>query len=132
MKVFHYLNFLFIFLLLVGICVVEDMLVSKSLREIQTMCYQIETQLDEEQDELKNMSIVLSVDNLEQKWGEDESKLCYLVHHKNIQEIGQEIAKLKYYISSDDVHAFKVSLSSIKAYCHNYLHFMGANWHNIL
>jgi hypothetical protein len=58
--------------------------------------------------------------------------LCYLVHHKNIQEIGQEISKMKLYISSDDKEAFKVSLSTIRAYCHNYFHFMGASWHNIL
>ena len=132
MKVFHYLNFAFIFLLLIGICVVEDLLVSNSLKEIQTQCYKIETSLERERDDLKNMEIVVLIDNLEYKWTEDESKLCYLVHHKNSQEIGQEIAKLKQYISSNDAAAFKVSLSSIKSYCHNYLHFMGANWHNIL
>ena len=132
MKVFHYVNFVLIFLILVGICIAEDLLVSNSLREIQTQCYQIETSLKEENDDLKNMKIVLLIDNLEYKWTEDESKRCYLVHHKNIQEIGQEVAKLKQYISSNDSDAFKVSISSIKSYCHNYLHFMGANWHNIL
>lgn len=132
MKVFHYLNFIFIFLLLVGICIVEDLIVSNSLREIQRECYEIEASLKTEDDDLKNMKIVMLIDNLEYSWNKDESKLCYLVHHKNIQEIGQEVAKLKSYISSNDADAFKVSLSSIKSYCHNYLHFMGANWHNIL
>lgn len=132
MKIFHYVNFVFIFLILVAICAVEDMLVSSSLKEIQTDCFSIENQLKLEDDDLKNMTIVIMVDNLEYRWTKDESKLCYLVHHKNIQEIGQEIAKLKGYISSNDTAAFKVSLSSIKSYCHNYLHFMGANWHNIL
>ena len=132
MKIFHYLNFVFIFLILVGVCIIEDNLVSSSLKQIQTDCYEIENQIEVEEDDLKNMKIVMMVDNLEYTWIEDESKLCYLVHHKNIQEIGQEIAKLKLYISSNDIDAFKVSLSSIKSYCHNYLHFMGANWHNIL
>lgn len=132
MKVFHYLNFVFIFLILIAICIVEDLLVSNSLKEIQTDCYEIENQIELEEDDLKNMKIVIMVDNLEYKWNRDESQLCYLVHHKNIQEIGQEIAKLKSYISTNNVADFKASLSSIKSYCHNYLHFMGANWHNIL
>ena len=132
MRVFHYINFAFIFLVLVSICVVEDVLVSKSLQEIQAQCYEIENVLEGENDDLKNMRMVMEIDNLEYSWFEDEGKLCYLVHHKNIQEIGQEIAKLKRYISANDVEAFKVSLSAIKSYCHNYLHFMGANWHNIL
>ena len=132
MKIFHYLNFLFIFLLLVGICIAEDLLVSNALKDVQAECYMIENQIEELDDDLKNMTVVMLIDNLEYNWTENESKLCYLVHHKNIQEIGQEIAKLKSYISSNDSDAFKVSLSSIKSYCHNYLHFMGANWHNIL
>ena len=131
MKICHYLNFLFIFLLLIAICVVEDLLVSNSLKKVQTECYAIENQIERDED-LKNMKLILLVDNLEYKWVEDESKLCYLVHHKNIQEIGEEIARLKLYISSNDIDAFKVSLNLIKSYCHNYLHFMGANWHNIL
>ena len=131
MKTLHYLNFLVIFLILIGICVVEDIFVSSSLYEIQKECYEIEAVLAS-YDDIRNMDIVMEIDNLEYKWNEEEKILCYLVHHKNIQEIGQEIAKLKLYIPSNDIDAFRVSLSSIKSYCHNYLHFMGANWHNIL
>ena len=131
MKVFHYLNFLFIFLVIIGLIVLEDVLLSNSLRQVQNDCFKIEREI-EDVDSLKNMDICLLVDNLEYDWTEDEEKLCYLVHHKNIQEIGQEISKMKLYISSDDKEAFKVSLSTIRAYCHNYFHFMGASWHNIL
>ena len=131
MKTLHYLNFLVIFLILIGICIVEDALVSSSLYEVQKECFEIESVLAN-YGNIRNMDIVMEIDNLEYKWNEEEKILCYLVHHKNIQEIGQEIAKLKLYIPSNDIDAFKVSLSSIKSYCHNYLHFMGANWHNIL
>lgn len=131
MKAVHYINFALIFLILIGICVAEDLLVSNSLYEIQSECYEIEGVVEKYND-LRNMEIVMIIDNLEYKWIQDEGKMCYLVHHKNIQEIGQEIAKLKLYIPSNDVDAFKVSISSIKSYCHNYLHFMGANWHNVL
>lgn len=131
MKTFHIVNFLVIVLLLFGICLSEELVVSKSLKDIQSRSLEIEMLIDD-YDSLKVVDVVLSIDNLEDKWSKYESKLCYMVNHKNIQEIGQEIAKIKEYVASDDVDACRVSLYSIKFYCHSYLHFMGANLHNVL
>ena len=131
MKPFHIINFIIIILLLAGICVAEELVVSNSLRDIQSRSLEIELLIDEV-DTLKTTEIVLAIDNLEDKWSKSESKLCFMVNHKNIQEIGQEIAKIKEYVASDDVDACRVSLYSIKFYCHSYLHFMGANLHNVL
>ena len=131
MKAFHIVNFLVIVLLLFGICLSEELVVSKSLQDIQSRSLEIEMLIDD-YDSLKVVDVVLSIDNLEDKWSKYESKLCYMVNHKNIQEIGQEIAKIKEYVASDDVDACRVSLYSIKFYCHSYLHFMGANLHNVL
>lgn len=131
MKVFHYVNFTLIFLFIVAVCVVEDVLVNNSLNQVKDNCYKIEKQL-EGVEGLNNMETALLVDNLEYHWTNNESMLCYLVNHKSIQEIGTEISKMKSYVASNDIDALKVSLSSIKYYCDNYLHFMGANVHNIL
>lgn len=131
MKVFHYINFVVILLLLIGICILEEIIVSSSLKEVQARCYEIEMFLADK-DDLLNMEVVMQIDNLEYVWKEDESAMCFLVNHKNIQEIGQEIAKLKLYIANNDVDAFRVSIEQIKFYCHSYLHFMGANLHNVL
>ncbi len=131
MKAIHIINLILIVLLLVGICVAEELVVSSSLSDIQNRCLYIE-QIVNQDETLKTTKLVLAVDNLSYNWDKDESKLCFLVHHKNIQEIGQEIAKIKQYISSDDIDAFKVSIETIKMYCHGYLHFMGANLHNVL
>ncbi len=131
MKAFHIVNLLIIVLLLIGICVSEELVVSSSLSDIQDRCLYIE-QIVEQDETLKTVDLVLAVDNLEDKWDTYESKLCFLVHHKNIQEIGLEIAKIKQYISNDDVGEFRVCVESIKMYCRGYLHFMGANLHNVL
>lgn len=131
MKFFHILNLVLIVILLVGICVAEEMVVSSSLSNIQDRCLYIE-QIVEKNETLKTTDLVLAVDNLEDNWDKYESKLCFMVNHKNIQEIGQEIAKVKQYIATDDVGAFRVSIESIKMYCKGYLHFMGANLHNVL
>ncbi|MBQ8443859.1 MAG: DUF4363 family protein [Clostridia bacterium] len=130
-KIFHYLNFIFIVLLLGGICVIEEVIVSDSLKTVQSNCYEIE-QILKDDDSLKNMEVVMAVDNLEYVWTQNESRLCFMVNHKNIQEIGQEIVRLKTYIAFDEMTEFKVSLSEILHYCYGYLHFMGANIHNVL
>ncbi|MBE7073671.1 MAG: DUF4363 family protein [Clostridiales bacterium] len=130
-KVFHYLNFVFILLVLIVICVAEEVVVSSSLSAVQNYCFKIE-ELLKDFDSLKNMDIVMAVDNLEYEWFEDEMNLCYMVNHKSIQEIGQEIVRLKTYIAEDEITEFKVSLQEIENYCNSYLHFMGANIHNVL
>ena len=131
MRVFHYISFVVIIVVLACLCVLEEMVVSTSLKEVQTVCFEIERELDENEN-LKRMELVLMVDNLEYMWTEDESRLCYMVNHKNIQEIGQEIAKLKMYIKDDDLKGFNVSLQQIEFFCKGYLHFMGASIHNVL
>lgn len=130
-NILHYINFIFICLVLVGICILEEVIVSNSLQEVQARCYKIEKLL-ENSDGLKNMDLVVAVDNLEYIWTQDESNMCFMVNHKNIQEIGQEIVRLKTYIAHDETIEFKVSLEEIKHYCYGYLHFMGASVHNIL
>lgn len=131
MKVYNIVNFIIISLILVGICIIEESLVSSSLIKIQNRCFEIERIVDEE-GTLKNINLVLAVDNLECEWTEKESDLCYMVNHKNIQEIGHEIIKAKHYIAEDNIEEFKVSIELIKFYCHSYLHFMGASIHNVL
>lgn len=131
MKIVQIVSFILITLLLTGICLAEELVVSTSLKDIHFRTLSIERLIEDNQT-LKTTEIVLAIDNLEAKWTEDESRLCYMVNHKNIQEIGQEIAKIKAYVTFDDVDACKVSLDSIKFYCHSYLHFMGANLHNVL
>lgn len=130
-KILHYINFIFILLILIGICVTEEVVVSSSLQQVQEYCFKIEKIL-QEKDGLKNMEIVMAVENLEYIWAEDESDLCYMVNHKSIQEIGQEIVRLKTYIAENEITEFKVSLEEIENYCYSYLHFMGANIHNVL
>ena len=131
MKTFNIVNLIVIILVLVGICLSEELIVSSSLKNIQSRSMEIELLVDKN-DTLKKTEIVLMIDNLEDKWTKCESNLCFMVNHKNIQEIGHERSKLKEYVASDDVDSAKVSLYSIKFYCHSYLHFMGANLHNVL
>ena len=130
-KIFHYINFILIFLFLVGVCVLEDCLVNNALNRVQESIYRIEAYIDDK-DSLLDAEVVRLVDNLEYQWDKDEQNLCYMVNHKSIQEIGTEIASLKASISVNDVDDFKIGLQHIDLYCKTYLHFMGSSLHNVL
>ena len=128
---FQLVSILVILAILITICVVEDSLVSSSLSFVDEYCYEIEVAISEN-DGIKNSDVCTLVDNLEYSWFANEWKLCYVVNHKSIQEIGVEISRLKSYIEEGDEKEFRASLELIKLYREQYEHFMGASLHNIL
>ena len=137
---FQLVSILILLAVLIAVCVVEDDLVSSSLSLVDDYCYEIEVAIDcyeievaiEENDGIKNSDVCTLVDNLEYSWFANEWKLCYVVNHKSIQEIGVEISRLKSYIEEGDEKEFRASLELIKLYREQYEHFMGASLHNIL
>lgn len=128
---FQLVSILILLAVLIAVCVVEDALVSSSLSLVDDYCYEIEVAI-EENDGIKNSDVCTLVDNLEYSWFANEWKLCYVVNHKSIQEIGVEISRLKSYIEEGDEKEFRASLELIKLYREQYEHFMGASLHNIL
>ena len=128
---FQLVSILVILAILITVCVVEDSLVSSSLSLVDEYCYGIEVAISEN-DGIKNSDVCTLVDNLEYSWFANEWKLCYVVNHKSIQEIGVEISRLKSYIEEGDEKEFRASLELIKLYREQYEHFMGASLHNIL
>ena len=128
---FQLVSILILLAVLITVCVVEDSLVSSSLSLVDEYCYEIEVAISEN-DGIKNSDVCTLVDNLEYSWFANEWKLCYVVNHKSIQEIGVEISRLKSYIEEGDEKEFRASLELIKLYREQYEHFMGASLHNIL
>ena len=128
---FQLVSILVILAILITVCVVEDSFVSSSLSFVDEYCYEIEVAISEN-DGIKNSDVCTLVDNLEYSWFANEWKLCYVVNHKSIQEIGVEISRLKSYIEEGDEKEFRASLELIKLYREQYEHFMGASLHNIL
>lgn len=129
--VFKLVFFLVIIALLVTICVVEDRLVSDSLMEVKDYCYKIEM-ASEENGGITNGEVTSLVDNLETAWKKNEGKLCFMVNHKSIEQLGVEIVRLKTYIDEEEEIEFFTSLEIIKHYVETFQHFMGASFHNIL
>ena len=131
MKWFSKIMLVFIFVFLISISVAEEIITSNALSNINNYCYILEESV-EGLENIKTAKLVLLVDNMQYEWLQSEDKMCYLVNHKSIQEIGAELAKMKNYLCENDIKEFKASLEAIKYYAESYLNFMGANVHNIL
>ena len=131
MRVFSKIMLVLILLTLIAICVSEEIITSNAIVSINDDCFVLEEKIEGLED-IRTAEIALFVDNMEYDWIKDESNLCYLVNHKSIQEIGMELARMKNYLGENDVKEFKASLEAIKYYADSYLHFMGANLHNVL
>jgi len=120
-----------IVLFLFFICFYEDRLVSSSLKIVENYCLEIEKAAKED-GTIVSGRVASLVDNLEDSWEKNESKLCFLVNHKSIENLGVEIVRLKTYIDEDEPIEFFVSLEIIKHYTEVFQHFMGASFHNVL
>ncbi len=116
---------------IVGVCFLEDRMVKDALGEVNTRCYEIETAI-QENGGIVNGEVASLVDNLEYEWFKKESGLCFLVNHKNTEQLGVEIVRLKTYIDEEEEIEFYVSLNIIKNYVETFQHFMGAGVENIL
>ena len=131
MKIFSKIMLALIFVFLIGISVAGEIIIDNGLTQAMNDCLYLEN-ISQNQQDLRLQKIALAVDDLEYHWKENESKMCFLVNHKNIQEIGLEISKMKVYQQENDVKEFKACLDAVKFYSQSYLHFMGANLHNVL
>lgn len=120
-----------ILFVLVGLCVLEDRLVYISLKQVNDYCYEIEKTI-EQKGGIVDGEVASLVDNLEYSWTKNEGNLCFMVNHKSIEQLGQEIVRLKTYIDENEPIEFNVSLEMIKHYVEQFQHFMGASFHNIL
>ena len=116
---------------IVGVVVLEDQMVKHALGEVNKACYEIEVAMAENGG-IVNGEVASLVDNLEYEWFKNESALCFLVNHKNTEQLGVEIVRLKTYIDEEEEIEFYVSLNIIKNYVETFQHFMGAGVDNIL
>ncbi len=116
---------------IIGICVLEDHLVTSALAMVNNRCYEIEVAI-QENDGIVNGEVASLVENMEYEWFQKERGLCFLVNHKNTEQLGVEIVRLKTYIDEEEEIEFYVSLNIIKNYVETFQHFMGASVDNIL
>lgn len=119
-----------IILFLVAICLTEQLLYKKYFNEtskkVENLRVVAETSTD-----INTQEIIDLTNDLENYWTKKESVLCTFINHKDIEDIGVEINKLKSAIKENEKQIFVESINLISFFLESYEHMIGINAQNI-
>lgn len=118
---------IFCFLIFVG--VFEEIITNRALDQLKNDISVLKVQIEKDFQSEKTLSIL---NQMGEVWKKNDEMISFFVHHKNTQDIGIEISKMKIYINDNNFQDFKASLSVIEYYSIFYDHFMGANIKNTI
>ncbi|MGN0748819.1 MAG: DUF4363 family protein [Christensenellales bacterium] len=119
-----------IILFLIGICITEQILYQKYFEETTKRVEELRL-VTETSTDINTEEIISRTNDLEDYWTKKESVLCTFINHKEIEDIGVEISKLKSAIKENEKHVFVESLNLISFYLKSYEHMIGINAQNI-
>lgn len=119
-----------IILFLVAICLTEQLLYQKyfdeTTKKVENLRVIAETSTD-----INTQEIIDLTNDLEDYWTKKESVLCTFINHKDIEDIGVEISKLKSAIKENEKQIFVESINLISFFLESYEHMIGINAQNI-
>lgn len=124
------INITIIILLLIGICVLEQVLADKYLAEVESRVDSIYTTFLSV-DDINNTQLISQTNELEEYWTNKESILCNFVNHKDIEDIGVEINKMQTATKDNNKDQYYESLKLVKFYLKGYKHVIGISIQNI-
>lgn len=124
------INITIIILLLIGICVLEQVLADKYLAEVESRIDSIYTTFLSV-DNINNTQLISQTNELEEYWTNKESILCNFVNHKDIEDIGVEINKMQTATKDNNKDQYYESLKLVKFYLKGYKHVIGISIQNI-
>ena len=120
-----------IIIFLIGICTLEQILVDNTLLRLKEKTNNLIIILSEYED-IKNEEIISKTNELNDFWDEHENLLCFFINHKDMQEMGIELNKMKSYIISNTKEEFITSFNLVLHYTETFNHIMGLSLQNLI
>ena len=127
----RFLTSILIVCVLLGICIWEQAMVDNYLNDIYNKALQIQEYV-EEKETVKDDKLMQMVEEMDEAWKNYEKMFCFVINHKDIDDLSVEIARLRANIESDQAQDFKSGVNVIIHYTQSYHHIMGASLQNIL
>ncbi len=125
-----FINITIIILLLIAVCVVEQVLADKYLAEVEARVNTIYENFIA-LDDINDTKLIAQTNELEEYWTAKESVLCNFVNHKDIEDIGVEINKMQTATKDSNKDQYYESLKLVKFYLKGYKHVIGISIQNI-
>lgn len=120
-----------IFVILIGCCITEEVVLQTNLEKLHQKALELKDLVSQNEDvntdEIKN-----AVLSLETFWSKTESYFCVVVNHINMEEAGEQVAKIKTYTEQNKKEELLVELDLLIYYSESYEHILVPSIQNIL
>ena len=113
-------------LLLAGLVTYEEIMVNNSLNLIFEKSIQLQADTSDTE-YINNSYVVRQADVISDIWDKYEDRLCFVINHKNIQDMGIQISNLKAYVITNDIEDFKQTIALIVYYTELFRHMVGVS-----
>ena len=124
------INVIILVLLLISTCITEQVLADSYLDGVKKRVEEIRIEYLETNN-VNNTMLISKTNELENYWQNKEEILCNFVNHKDIEDIGVEITKMKNALKEENKKSFSESLDLVKFYVEGYKHIIGISLQNI-
>ncbi len=119
-----------IILFLIGMCATEQIISQTYLNDTKGKVDEL-FEISSLSETVNTEEISAKTNELEEFWRKRESVLCTFINHREIEEIGVEISKLKSAVKEDEKHVYLESIMLIQFYLKSYQHVLGINFQSI-
>lgn len=117
-------------LFLIGVCITEEILVQKTLNDINKQGNELFA-IVKDLDNLNTEIVLTKTRELNKFWTQYESAICFFVNHKDMHEMGNEIIKMISYAKNNIKEEYTTSLELVLYYSSTFHHIMGVSFENI-
>ena len=117
-------------LLLVGVVTFQQIFADTALDELMTRIETLDTEITEKAD-INLENIIKITDDLDDFWTKKERILCLVINHNDLNNVGEQIKRVKTYIKNNDKENCLVELETLKFYAESYRHVMEINLQNL-
>ena len=115
---------------LIGMVIAEQLYVADTLKYMQTETDQIKTAIFEN-DDINSTFLIEKINALDENWKKRENILCFIVNHKDMEKVGEQIEKLKVLIPQNKKEEAEYEAQLLVYYVDGYEHFIAVTFQNI-
>ena len=109
--------------LILGAVVLEQFFVQNTLNLLINKIEMLNAEITNRQN-INTDKLIFDVDEMDKFWTEKEKILCLSINHNELNKVGEQIKKVKIYISQNKKEECIVELDTLLFYANSYKHTM--------
>lgn len=115
---------------LIGMVVAEQIYVSDTLKYMQNETELIKKAIFEN-DNINTPFLTEKINALDENWKKRENILCFVVNHRDMEKVGEQIEKLKVLIPQNKKEEAEYEAQLLVYYVDGYEHFIAVTFQNV-